>query len=181
MPEFSDTFESPTFGFKLTIPESWHWIGIDEYLRHLNTVFSADEYFLKHATAPLVSATKFPEPHPDLNPSIKVQVKPNRSGPVDAKQLSGVLAALIRQISEDCEYVGPADVVLGDTPAAHSILTYTMNTNDGQSFPVHTESWVVPRESHYFLIATSRRQDAAEQVVHELEFVVRSIQFEKTP
>ncbi|NUM53621.1 MAG: hypothetical protein HUU46_08260 [Candidatus Hydrogenedentes bacterium] len=174
----SNEFYSPTFGFKVTKPGQWRFICADEYMRHVQTVTSNDEMFLRYANVPLMSAAKYEEPHPDLNPSIKVQVKPNRSGPINAKEMAGILLDLMRRFADDFAAEGPDDCTVGGAAAVRTVATYTMGTVDGQSFPVYSELWVVPRASQYFLIAVSRRQDAPQSDVEDLRHLVESICFE---
>jgi len=75
-----DAFRSATAGFEITKPADWHYLTAEQNQENLSRVeLTDDEYkeaLLKYATVPLVAMVKYAEPFDDLNPSVKVNIKP---------------------------------------------------------------------------------------------------------
>ncbi len=76
----NDTFTNPTFGISVTKPADWQFMSAEQNLDNLKRTIVKDEEFQqllqRYATAPLVVMAKYPEPFDDLNPSLKVNVRP---------------------------------------------------------------------------------------------------------
>jgi hypothetical protein len=76
----AEVFSSATAGFEVTKPAEWQFATADQNLENLKRTELNDKEFhaamVKYATAPLVVMMKYPEPFEDLNPTLKVNIKP---------------------------------------------------------------------------------------------------------
>ena len=98
-----NTFRSITVGFEVTKPASWQFLTAKQNLENLKRTKLSDEEFhemmLKYATAPLVAMMKYPEPFDDLNPSLKVNVRPfGQLKGIDPKQILSMVSVQFANI-----------------------------------------------------------------------------------
>ena len=143
----------------------WQFITAEQNIENLNrTEFNDKEFhqaMLKYSTAPLVAMVKYPETFDDLNPSIKVNIKPlgqlKGAGP---KKIMGLILPQLKKMFQDFKLVQvPKDLKISGHNAAYMRIDYSMNTPDGRSFPTTSEMWIVPRGDYFFMIGSGTRQD----------------------
>ncbi|KIM11921.1 MAG: hypothetical protein KU37_03455 [Sulfuricurvum sp. PC08-66] len=174
-------FESMTVNFKITKPSDWQFVTAQENLENLKKVQMKDDEYkqhvLKYSTAPLVAMTKYPEPFEDLNPSIKVNIKPlGQLKGVDPKQILGLILPQFQKMFQDFNLVQPPmDTKVGSLNAAYVRINYTLEIPDGRAFPTSSQLWIVPRGDYFFLIGAGTRQDEKTGSREEIEKILSTI------
>ena len=75
----SESLSFPAFGLSIESPADWIIQSAEVYSDNLDRVDFGNPEFkqlvLKYSSAPLLSVTRFPEPHPELNPSINIKTR----------------------------------------------------------------------------------------------------------
>ncbi|HXW06309.1 MAG TPA: hypothetical protein VD833_13815, partial [Vicinamibacterales bacterium] len=120
----------------------------------------------------------YQEPHPSLNPSIQVTLRAALRG-TPTELLTGAIQTLRRALP-DFRVVSPVrGTEVAGWPAAHVVTTYTLKTQTGESFPVRSRMWLVPRNSLMFLIGMSGSPTGEDQCEEEFRAVRDSIVIRK--
>ena len=167
-----DRFANEQLGISITKPKDWHFSPVELKAKNLESTQMDDqqlqELLQKHAQVPLVLMTRYHEPYDDLNPSIKILVKPlpnpERFDPVDALEF---MLSPVKRAYQDAKIVqAPEIVMLGKHRSAYAKVHYSLKTKDGKSFPTCSELWVVPHGDYCLIIGAGSNQqnDAAEHV-----------------
>lgn len=180
----AQVFQSQTAGFQVAKPADWHFLTAEQNLQNLESLRLSDEEFhaamQRYATAPLVAMSKFEEPYDDVNPSLKVNIKP--FGQLKGKRPAEIIELLVPQfmrVFKDFELVqAPIDVQVSGLDSAYARMNYSMETPDGRSFPTTSELWVVPRGGYFFLIGAGTRQDEKNGSRAEISAIVETIRIE---
>ena len=178
-------FKSITVGFEITKPKEWSFVTAQVYLDNLKrTKLSDDEFqrlMLKYATAPLVAMMKYPEPYNDLNPSLKVNIKPfGQLKGRDGKEVISLILPQFQKMFKDFQVVqAPIDVKVAGFKAAYVRINYSLQIPDGRTFPTTSELWIVPRGDYFFMIGAGTRQDEKTGSRKEIEQIMKSIKIEK--
>ena len=179
-----NTFRSVTVGFEITKPESWQFLTAEQNLENLKRAKLSDEEFhqlmLKYATAPLVAMMKHPEPFDDLNPSLKVNVKPfGQLKGVDPKQILSMVSGQFASIFKDYAVVeGPADREVSGIKSGYLRFNYSLQIPDGRTFPTTSELWIVPRGDYFFMIGSGTRQDEKTGTRREIHEILKTIKID---
>jgi len=177
-------FKSITVGFEVTKPKGWSFVTAQENLDNLKrTKLSDDEFhqlMLKYATAPLVAMMKYPEPYDDLNPSLKVNIKPfGQLKGRDGKEVISLILPQFQKVFKDFQLVqAPIDVKVAGLKAAYVRINYSLQIPDGRTFPTTSELWIVPRGDYFFMIGAGTRQDEKTGSRKEIEQIMKSIKIE---
>jgi hypothetical protein len=179
--ENQNTFTNPTVGFQITKPDSWYYATASQNLENLKRVqFNNSEFqsaIQKYASAPLLIIAKHPEPYEDLNPTLKVTIKPYGSSrgqnPIEIlnlliPQFNGVFKDLT--ISQS-----PTDDTIAGIKSAYTRFSYTLITAEGLKFPTTSELWIVPYGDYFFLIGAGTRQDEATGTRAEIQNILKTI------
>ena len=180
-----DTFESPTTGFQIEKPDGWVYASMATIEENRSRVRLNDakleEGLRKYATAPLVMITRYPEPHPTLNPTIQITLRPlgDLSGQSPTEIMSLTTEPLSKAFSDFRFIEEPGLVKVSELEGAHMRAQYTVRTAEGGEFPVTARMWLIPRGTMMFLIGMSGPQEGPD--VSEAEFVraFESISIEK--
>lgn len=177
-------FKSISVGFEITKPKEWSFVTAQENLDNLKrTKLSDDEFqqlMLKYATAPLVAMTKYPEPYDDLNPSLKVNIKPfGQLKGKDSKEVISLILPQLQKMFKDYQLVqSPIDVNVAGFKAAYVRINYSLQIQDGRIFPTTSELWIVPRGDYFFMIGAGTRQDEKTGSRKEIEQIMKSIKID---
>jgi hypothetical protein len=177
-------FKSITVGFEVTKPKGWSFVTAQENLDNLKrTKLSDDEFhqlMLKYATAPLVAMMMYPEPYDDLNPSLKVNIKPfGQLKGRDGKEVISLILPQFQKMFKDFQLVqAPIDVKVAGLKAAYVRINYSLQIPDGRTFPTTSELWIVPRGDYFFMIGAGTRQDEKTGSRKEIEQIMKSIKIE---
>ena len=181
-----NTYTNPTLGFSLTKPAEWHFMSAEQNAENLARTKLKDEEFQKmvqkYATAPLVAITKFEEPYDDLNPSVKVNIRP--LGNFSADKPTAILEFMAKQLEavfEDYKVIAPPkETKVAGLKAAYLKVHFSMKIPDGRVFPTCSELWVVPRGKHFFMIGAGTRQDEKTGKRQEIDKILATIKIDKS-
>ncbi len=182
--ESEDTFKSVSVGFEVTKPESWQFLTAEQNLENLKQTKLSDEEFqklmLKYATAPLVAMMKHPEPFDDLNPSLKVNVKPfGQLRGTDPKQILSMVSVQFASIFKDYELMeGPIDTEVSGIKSGYLRFNYSLQIPDGRTFPTTSELWIVPRGDYFFMIGAGTRQDEKTGTRKEIQEILKTVKID---
>jgi hypothetical protein len=179
-----DTYNNPTLGFSVTKPVEWYFMSAEQNAENLARARLKDEEFQKlvqkYATAPMVAITKYEEPYDDLNPSLKVNVRP--LGSFSANKPTAILDLISKQFEslfEDFKVVtAPKETKLAGLKAGYLKVHFSMKIPDGRTFPTCSELWVVPRGKHFFMIGAGTRQDEKTGKREEIEKILSTIKID---
>jgi hypothetical protein len=180
-----NTFRSVSVGFEITKPESWQFLTAEQNLENLKRTKLSDEEFkqlmLRYATAPLVAMMKHPEPFDDLNPSLKVNVKPfGQLKGTDPKQILSMVSVQFASIFKDYELVeGPTDTEVSGFKSGYLKFNYSLQIPDGRTFPTTSELWIVPRGDYFFMIGAGTRQDEKTGTRKEIHEILKTIKIDQ--
>jgi hypothetical protein len=178
-------FENATAGIAVSPPTEWHAASLQTVQENRERVQLSDAELQaamqKASTAPLFVFMKYPEPHPDINPSIQITVRP--LGALVASrptEMMNVAVGSIRKAFADFVFVTPiSDIQVSGLPGAHMRARYTMRNRDGSSFKVLTRLWLVPRGAYMFLIGMSGPQEGPDVSEPEFAAALASIKIQK--
>jgi hypothetical protein len=179
-----NTFRSATVGFEVTKPESWQFLTAQQNLENLKRTKLSNEEFhqlmLKYATAPLVAMMKHPEPFDDLNPSLKVNVKPfGQLKGTDPKQILSMVSVQFASIFKDYEVVeAPTDTQVSGIKSGYLRFNYSLQIPDGRTFPTTSELWIVPRGDYFFMIGAGTRQDEKTGTRKEIQEILKTVKID---
>jgi len=177
----SDIFESATVGFYVEKPADWHFATAEQNTENLErTELNSEEYqqlLLKYANAPLVAMMKYEEPFDDLNPSLKVNIKPY--GNLDRSDPKNILNLIIPNFEKmfiDFEVLeGPSDTLISGIPSAYVRVAYSLPIPDGRVLPTTSELWIVPRGDHFFVVGSGTRTDEKTGTRKEIEAILDTV------
>lgn len=183
--EGGEVFRSPTVGFELVKPAAWQFVTADQNAQNVQRTKVADEELqaalARYATTPLVVITKYAEPYDDLNPSLKVNVRP--LGALKGAPPTRIVELLVPQLRRAFPDLvvadGPREVQVGGRAAGYVRVHFAMALPDGRTFPTASELWIVPRGEHFFMIGGGTRQDEATGTRAEVQSIVSSIRIKE--
>jgi hypothetical protein len=167
-------FENATAGISLARPAGWQTASLQTVQENRERVQLSDPELQaalqKAATAPLFVFIKHPEPHPDLNPSIQVTLRPlgTLAGQPPTELMKMAVAALQKALPDFAFVTAITDAQVSGLAGAHMRAKYTTRNREGASFKVLTRLWLVPRGSYMFMIGMSGPQEGPD--VAEAEF-----------
>lgn len=180
-----NVFKSVTAGFEVTKPAEWQFVTAEQNLENLKRTELNDKEFhaamVKYATAPLVAMMKFPEPFDDLNPSLKVNIKPfgQLKGTAPTKIL-GMLSPQFEKAFQDFKVVAPpALVTVAGIEAGYMRMNYSMLAPDGRSYPTTSELWIIPRGDYFFMIGAGTRQDEKTGSRKEIQAILDTMRIDR--
>lgn len=123
--------------------------------------------------------TKFKEPYNDLNPSLKINIKP--LGGIDGSkpvQLLELIVPSLKTAFPDMKVVqAPKEVLVGGLKGAYAHIQYVLKAQGGLSFPTSSELWVVPKGKHFYMIGAGTRQDEKTGSRKEIQKILETIKF----
>lgn len=176
-----DVFSNPTAGFEMKKPKEWFFLTAAERQESLDTAklesSEFEEAARKYATVPMVTISKFKEPHEDVNPCIEVKIRPlGGFKDMPPREILEVVLPVLTPALKDAKVVKPPmETKVSDIPSGYARIDYTFQTTAGLSFPTTSEIWVVPRGEHYFVIAGATRQDEKNGTRAEIRAIVGTI------
>jgi hypothetical protein len=120
----ADRFRSPTAGFAFEKAPTWVFMTLGAAEENRERIRPDDAELEKQmrerATPALVAAMRHPEPHPDLNPSFQVGLRP--LGDLEgrtARQVLDLILPGLQRVFADLRVVEPVrEQVVGGLPAA---------------------------------------------------------------
>ena len=180
----ADVFDSQMAGFQLTKPAGWHYVTAAQNMQNIKAIKLTDAEFhaamQKYATAPLVAMTKYPEPYDDVNPSFKVNLKPY--GGLKGKSPEEIINLVVPQFQKafrDFAIVQPpTEASISGIKSGYARMNYTMEIQDGRTFPITSELWIVPRGDYFFMLGAGTRQDEKTGSRDEIQSILRTVMIE---
>ena len=168
----------PSAGLSLDRPAEWHTGTMADVQRNRENVRLADAELqaaiVSRSAFPIVVLTKYPEPHPTLNPSVQVTLRPGLTG--TPTELLTVALEPMRKAMANFRIVSPVHPVkVSGWPAAHVRAAYTLKNAAGQNFDVLSRLWLIPRGRLMFLVGMSGSQTGADVCEAEFASVLSSI------
>jgi hypothetical protein len=172
---------NPTLGFSARKPNGWHYLTAEQHQDNLKGLDLGDprlkEVLAKHARVPFFAITKFKEPHPDLNPSVRVNVREAgdfKGAPPEAS-LEAIAAAFPRIFKDFKVAEGPVATKVSGHPAAYMRMTYTLEAA-GSSWRTTSQMWLVPRGDAVFIIGAGTREDQRNGTLKEVRSIIDTIE-----
>ncbi len=180
-PAAAERFTNPVLGLSIENPHDWHVVTAAENSENLSKAEFADPELQaavrKYASVPLYAFSRYPEPYPDLNASVKVNTRP--AGQFEGQSGENVLQAILPAISQampDAKIVAPPETTtLAGRAAGHAVMTYTLRS-EGKAYPAVSELWIIPRGDYLVMVGAGYRPDettgdrlAVHQIVGSLQ------------
>jgi hypothetical protein len=173
-----DRIEHKAAGITIDRPAGWHDLTLAQVQANREHARLADPE-LQHAistqsTMPLLSFTKYEEPHAGLNPTIQLGLRPLVPGaPTEVLEMA---LQTMRRAYADFRLIAPVQAVqVAGWSAAHASATYTLHNDRGESFHVKGRLWLVPRGRLMFLIAMSGTQTGEDVCESEFAAVISTL------
>ncbi len=93
-------YENKSLGVSVAKPESWGFETDQQNRDNLASTHMAEfqKVVVERSRAPIFAITKYPVPHDDLNPSVKIRVRP--AGNLTEEGLVAALTAIQRSIAD---------------------------------------------------------------------------------
>ncbi len=173
--------EFKTFGISIEKPVAWFDISAENYAEHLKNIKTEDKEFSelikKHASIPFFAITKFQEPHEDLNPSLKINIKP--AGNLDLTKPDQILMSIISNLESKFTNFKiieePKISSINGKTCGFTRFNYTLKINDELSFETSSALWILPYNNQFFLIGAGFRTDEKNGKFEEIKKIVNSI------
>lgn len=175
----AERLSNATLGLSIDKPKSWVTLTAAANEANLGRAeFNSPEFQKQvqaYASVPLFAFTKFAEPYPDVNPSIKVNTRPagQLSGRSGTEVLLTILPALSKVMPDYKLLTPPETVMLAGRTAGHAKVTYTLKS-DGKKYPAASELWIVPRGNHLIIVGAGYRPNIASDQ-REISAIVGSL------
>ena len=180
-----ERFENATAGIALSRPAGWRTASLQMVQENRARVRLSDAELQaamqRAATAPLFAFIKHSEPHPDINPTIQVTVRPlgALAGSRPTEIMKVAVGVLQKALSDFAFVTAITDFQVSGLPGAHMRASYTMKNRDGEEFKVLTRMWLVPRGAFMFLIGMSGPQEGPDISESEFAAALASIDIRK--
>ncbi len=181
----TDTFRNPCAGISITKPSDWYFMGIDKNYENLKNSIMKDEELkklsLKMADVPMIVIMKYQEPYNNLNPTLKIDVKPtgDYKGTNPKKILSAMTASMGDFFDGFKIIKGPVESKIDGMNGAYIRFNTIMKMEGGQSYPSCSEIWVIPRGDHMFMFSANTRQDEKNCKRDEIRKIIDSIKIDR--
>jgi hypothetical protein len=177
-------YSNSTIGFTIHKPDSWLFVSERQSLENRNNIQLQDEELERevqsHANLPTVSISKYPEPHPTVNPTVQVKHLEKPSADLLPQDVLEATVQQIQNVYADFRVTKPIQVArLGAHKAATMQVAFTMETVDGGAFSVHSIMWVVERRNDLFIIGMSGPSEGDDASEEEFMDILSSIIIEK--
>ena len=179
-PASSDTFSDAGLDFSITKPSDWHFITDETLQADRNTIRLSDaeleQLAKRNANAPLVVFTRYPEPHPTLNPSASVTLATMPMEKVPPKYALSLSTEMTKQAYPDLEDVEAVrDHEVDGIQGAYTRVKYTVAFADGQEFPTMIRMWIVPRGKIMFVIGMTSPPEGPDLSEEAFQEILKSI------
>lgn len=179
--EDTNLFQNVVAGFSVRKPAEWVFVTAQQNHDNLARTKLNDAEFqkalLQYASVPLVAMAKHQEPYDDLNPSFKANLKP--LGKLKGESPHVITAMGIAQMKsafKDFTVVtAPTNCVVAGITGSYARVDYTLETQNGRTFPTTSELWILPRGDFFFMIGAGTRQDEKTGTRAEIQDILKTI------
>ena len=174
--------ELPSAGIALTRPAGWHTATIAQVQANRERAKLSDPEMqaalASRSALPLIVFSKYPEPHPALNPTVQITLRQGLQGSPN-RLLAGALQTMKRGFA-DLQIIEPVRATqVSGLPASQVRVTYTLQTQTGAHARVVSRLWLVPRGSLMFLIGMSGGESEPDVCEAEFAAALKSITIER--
>jgi len=182
-PKPGERISVPSLGLSILRPQSWVTITAEQNARNLQSVHMDDPRFqalaARYANSPVVAIAKYPEPHADLNPSLKINVRPlgGFAGHAPEEIIGAALPTMQHGFADMKVLEGPTRTTLAGRPAGFVRIGYTLRT-DKIAVPAVSEIWVVPKGPVYFMVGSGTRADERNGSRAEVRSIIDTLQLD---
>lgn len=162
----AERLSNPVLGLSIDKPDDWHTLTAEANAENLRKAEIGTPEFQaairSYASVPMFAFTRFREPHPDMNASVKVNARPAASFTgKSGQQILQTLLPGISAVMSDVRIVTPPEAVsLANHSAGHMALTYTLKS-EGRAYPAASEMWIIPRGDYLIIVGAGYRPDEA--------------------
>lgn len=181
--EDEDLFRSEVAGIELKKPGGWRFQNLEALAKARASAKLKDEEIQERmnqlATAPLVVATRHPEPYGSLNPSLQVLVRPlGQLQGSSGREILDLVLPTLRNAFQDFELVSPISPVEVDgVKGAQLTAEYTVATNEGLEFETRATIVVIPRKSYMYQFSFSAPPTGPDALTDEVTKTLESVEF----
>lgn len=156
--------ESPELGFRVQRPAGWNWVGRGK----------KDE----DGGMPLVTVSKYPEPHSGPNPAMVFRV-------VSLEEDSGSPVAVLEATKEELLKTDGSrliedihEIEIGGLPGFGIVVEWKRRGAPGVSWTARSRVYVVDRGDERFIIGAAGTAEGEEACEAEFEAVLSSLEFD---
>lgn len=179
-PQDTNKYTNSTLGLSIVKPEDWHFLSIEASQNSLNNVRLKDkqiqEYMRKYSSKPIVVITKYPESYSDVNPSLKINIKPFGRLPRDPHKIMEIIIPTWKRAFRDFEIIQEVeDTMLGGLPATHVQIHYSLENNSGEIRSIRSDLWIAMRGDYFFLVGSGLKQDESNGSYQEIKQILDSL------
>ena len=174
----SERVEHAAAGIAMDRPAGWQSASLEQIQVNRERARLSDPELQRglvtRSAMPVIAFMKYQEPHAGLNPTVQVTLRPAVAGQ-PTQVLAGALEVMRRGFA-DFRIVSPvAPAAVDGLSGAQVAVTYTLQNQSGERFPVSSRLWLVPRGSLMFLIGMSGAQSGPDTCDEEFAAAFRSI------
>jgi hypothetical protein len=181
-PPYAEHFASPAIGISIDPPKGWRTLERREVAPESKNRLPDVQILAALRPLegrPLVEFAKHPEPYPELNPTIQLNVQP--LGGLTGKKLDQMMTRImlpLRNAHPDFHLIGPMkDGTVSRLKSLEAIAAYTLTVGPRQ-YDVRSRIWVAPRGALLFVIAMTDPPKGGDVAEREFEAALASIQIE---
>lgn len=182
-PQSGERITIPSLGISIVRPASWVTITADQNARNLGNVQMDDPQFQalakRYANSPVVAMAKHREPYADLNPSLKINVRPlgGFAGHAPEEIIAAALPMFQHGFADLKVLEGPKHTTLAGKPAGFVRMAYTLRTHE-MAVPAVSEIWVVPKGPVFFMIGSGTRADEGTGTRAEVRSIINTLKLD---
>ncbi len=175
----AERLEYPVFGFSIDAPEGWVLASDEDVRKNIDKLnFKSEEFkglVQKFSRVPFINLMQFPEPHPDLNSSIRINT---RLGQIEDPV--GVMKVMNSVLSEQFENyevkTSPQKVSVAGRESAVLSFTYLLRTADrAAEFLARSTIYIVPNGNHFYIVGLGASNPIPPDIQSTFEKAIESI------
>ena len=175
--------DNASAGISIAPPSGWAVTSVADVMKNRGRVRLPDRELqagMQRATAPLFVFSRYPEPHPSINPTIQVVLRPQPASlGTSATEMLRAATDTLRRAFPDFRIVEPIRrTQVSGFDAAYMKAAYTLMTTDGRNVPVLARTWLVPRGSFMFLIGMSGAAEGPDVCEDDFTAALASVRIE---
>jgi hypothetical protein len=176
----SNMFISQTAGIRVSKPSHWQFAGlgvVNDNRDRIKFGDSAMQKAIKNANTPLVAMLKYPEPHPEMNPSFQIGVKPLGAlkEQTEAQLWKLILPALARTFKDFKVVKEPKEIVLGGKKMSAIEISYVLEMQTGETYPCQSRMILWIKGEYLFQIGIGTANPPKPGDLEDIEAILASI------
>lgn len=172
-PALAKTYTNELFGITIERPDKWHTISTAEAMSNAQQI-KADPAYLEKAIAEFGQSSifvfmKYPTSHPGVIPTLKLGVHSTKgAGQITDTQIAEIVGKELNGAFSGFEWVEmPSASRVGNVAAARFVTRFDIPAQ-GRIFRITTCAWIIKRDTHFFLLATSFEKEKDGQELEQI-------------